>query len=352
MCHEPELETASWRPRQTVRTSGPRFPRLATCKRVFSLLLNSVCGLHVSLFAIAAFVMVPYGVAAQTESSLASADPRASHHFADDSLEGMLSFRGLVGNNLTKHPATIAPPLGTEVDETVQRAKQDGKTVSRTSAWTEELNDNALHVELTNFPSRQSQVAFWVLPNHSPGCRMFGRTMYDTNGRALQSEFWRNDRELKITGAEDFPPDLYPEALPAIALTRVVDFSHQGASGKIDQQISPYGFVDQQITVKDSNELQVPAGRFAAVRVDSQANASSILPTWPRFTLGAVSPFLPQTIYYFQADSPQRLLRKEQAGTPFIGGPEAITELVRYYVAGTTASKWPGPVHQGRNSAG
>lgn len=159
-----------------------------------------------------------------------------------------------------------------------------------------------------------------------------------TNHQPLQSEFWRNDRQLRITGSADFPPDLYPEALPAIAVLRAVDFSHQGASGKIDQQISPYGFVDQRVTVRESNPLQVPAGRFEAVRVDSQPNASSILPTWPRFTLGIVTPFLPQATYYFQAEPPHRLLRKEQAGTPFIGGPEAVTELVRYYIAGATAS--------------
>src|SRR5207248_2199856 len=114
----------------------------------------------------------------------------------------------LVGSDLAVNRAMIAPPSGTEVDETEQIAKQDGQTISQTRAWTEESTNYALHIELTTFPSRQSQVAFWVLPNHSAGCLIFGRTMYDTDGRALQSEFWRNDRQLKITGAADFPPDL------------------------------------------------------------------------------------------------------------------------------------------------
>ena len=297
-------------------------------------------------------MMVPHVVIAQVGSGPASERVRAARTLASDSLEGMLAARGLVGSNLAANPPFIAPPTGAEVDETEQRAKQDGQTISQTRAWTEELNKNALHIELTSFPSRQSQVAFWVLPNNSPGCLIFGRTMYDTNGRPLQSEFWRNDRQLKITGAADFPSDLYPEALPAIALTRVVDVSHRGASGKIDQQVSPYGFVDQQVTVGDSNPVDVPAGRFSGVRIDSQPNASSILPTWPRLTLGAVSPFLPQTTYYFQADTPHRLLRKEQAGTPFIGGPEGVTELVRYYVAGTRATNWPAIEHRNRSSSG
>ncbi len=255
--------------------------------------------------------------------------------FAIQSLDSMLSARGLVAGNFATNPATIKPPNGTEVDETVQTAKVDGRTISRTRSWTERLDRNSLHIELTTFPEQQSQVAFLVLPDDSPGCSIFARTLYDKNGRPLQSEFWRNDRQLRITGAADFPADLYPEALPAIALTRAVDFSHRGASGKIDQQLSPYGFVDQTVTVKDSDQLQVPAGRFTAVKVESQPNPSSVLPTWPRFTLSAVSPFLPTTIYYFQADPPHRFLRKEQLGTPFIAGPAGITELVRYYIAGS-----------------
>jgi hypothetical protein len=306
----------------------------ATLTVICSLLLKLMYDWRlISAFALVAVMMIPGVVVAQTKSSLASGRLRPVRAFTDDSLEAMLIARGL-GSNLGGNAAMIAPPSGTEIEETEEKAKQDGQTISKTRAWTEEVNNNSLHVELTSFPSRQFQVAFWVLPNHAAGCLIFGRTMYDTNGRSLVSEFWRNDRQLKITGGADFPPDLYPEALPAIALTRVVDVSHRGASGKIDQQVSPYGFVDQQVTVGESNQVQVPAGRFAAVRIDSQPNASSILPTWPRFTLGAVSPFLPQTTYFFQADPPHRLLRKEQAGTPLIGGPEGVTELVRYYNAG------------------
>jgi len=336
-----------------MRTTVRAFGSTVNLTRLCSLLLKPVCHWRPVLgVAFGALVMVPPLAVAQTRPNHTSSGFLAARAFAGGGLDRVLASRGLVGNNLVAHAPMIVPPSGTEVDETEQRSKQGGQTISQTRAWTEDLDNNALHVELTSFPSKQSQVAFWVLPNHSAGCLIFGRTMYDTNGRPLQSEFWRNDRQLKITGAADFPADLYPEALPAIALTRVVDVSHRGASGKIDQQVSPYGFVDQQITVGDSNQMQVPAGRFAAIRIDSQPNASSILPTWPRFTLGAVSPFLPQTTYYFQADPPHRLLRKEQAGAPFIGGPEGVTELVRYYVAGTIGDNWPTVKHDIRRSSG
>jgi hypothetical protein len=211
----------------------------------------------------------------------------------------------------------------------------DRKTMSRTRAWTEELNRaNTLHVEVTSYPSEQSQVAFWVLPRNSRGCTIFGRTMYNTSGTPLKSEFWRNDRQLKITGAAEFPADLYPEAVPAIALLRVVDAVRQGGSGKINQQVSPYGFVELQISVENAETLEVPAGRFAAVRFASQPIVSSILPSWPRFTQQIVSRFMPQSTYYFEAAPPHRVLRIENAGTTFIDGPEATTELVRYYIAG------------------
>jgi hypothetical protein len=293
-----------------------------------------------------ASILIPNVAGAQLHSvSIGSQSRPAAAALNDsqrDSIEQELASRGLLGRHLVATAGAIDPPTGTEVDETVQISKQEHKTISNTRSWTEELNNNnVLHVELTSFPSKQSQVAFWVLPHDSGGCAMFGRTMYDANGHPLQSEFWRNDRELKITGSANFPSDLYPEAVPAIALVRAVGSMQQGASGKINQQLSPYGFVDLQVTVESSAQLEVPAGRFAALKVDSQPNVSTILPSWPRFTLGVVRPFLPQTTYYFEAESPHRLLRKEQAGTPFIGGPEATTELLRYYIAGSTASAAP-----------
>jgi hypothetical protein len=345
-------ETRSAEAQMTISDSRVR-SRVGSFARGLSLVALAICAsARASILAIAALVSMPSIALAQTKLASTGDGSQAARASATDSIERVLAARGLLGNNLATSAATIEPPSGTEVDETVQTAKQDGKTISRTRSWTERLDNDALHVELTRFPTSQSQVAFWVLPNDSGGCLMFGRTMYDRNGRPLQSEFWRNDRQLRITGAADFPTDLYPEALPAVALLRVIDFAHQDVLGKIDQQVSPYGFVDQQVTIKDSAPIEVPAGRFAAVRVDSAPNASSILPSWPSFTLGVVSRFLPQTTYFFQADPPHRLLRKEQAGTPFIGGPEATTELVRYYVAGVTARNWSTSQHEAGHSPG
>ncbi|MGH7934127.1 MAG: hypothetical protein ACREQN_13330 [Candidatus Binataceae bacterium] len=296
-------------------------------------------------FGLAGFGLLMLALAAMlsfgTSAHAATMVPDGGHQLSGASagtLERQLADRGLIGLGSSEGMDSVVPPVGVEVDETVQTAKNSGVVISRTKAWNEELDGDTLQIEVTSFPSRQHQIAFWLLPPDSHGCKMFGRTMYDTHGRALKSEFWRNDQGLKITGAADFPSDLYPEAVPAVALPRVLDDSmSNGAAGTLNQQITPYGYVDLQVRVKDAEEIETPAGKFSAVKVNSQADVATLLPTWPHFLLRVVGPFIPHTTYYFQTQAPYRLLREEQAGTPFIGGPEATTELVRYYVEGATA---------------
>jgi hypothetical protein len=53
--------------------------------------------------------------------------------------------------------------------------------------------------------------------------------------------------------------------------------------------------------------------------------------------LRVVNPFIPATTYYFQCAPPYRFLKKEQQGSPFVVGPEAVTELMRYYTADSAA---------------
>lgn len=281
------------------------------------------------------FALVPFASGAGQSSLL----PNRTTAAPAKTLEREIGARGLATDITQPAPSNLKPPTGTEVDETIQTSKDSGQPISRTQSWDEPLDTlNELHLEVTAFPSHQWQVAFWVLPNASVGCAMFGRTMYDQRGRALKSEFWRNDSGLKITGGAEFPTDLYPEAVPAIALPRSLNRMKLGGAGRINQQITPYGYIDLMVTVNDAEPLNVPAGRFSAVRVKSQPNVATILPSWPHFILDIVSPFVPKTTYYFDANPPYRFLRKDQEGTPMIGGPEATTQLVRYYVEGTTAS--------------
>lgn len=280
-------------------------------------------------------VLIPAGVKAQ--GLLPSQRATASSQTAFGQLEKALEARGLLGSGMVAAPDKITPPYGVEVDETVQTSRTTGEVISRTRGWAERMGADRLQIEVTSFPSGQSQVEFWLLPHKKNGCVMFGRTMYDHVGRPLKVEFWRDDNDLKITGAEDFPPDLYPNAVPAVALPRVLNSLQAGAKGVINQQITPYGYVDLRVRVAGTELVDVPAGKFSATEVDSQPNVATLMPSWPSFLLHIVSPFIPRTTYYFQSQPPYRLLRKEQRGTPFVGGPEATTELVSYYIAGSTA---------------
>ncbi|MGH8013561.1 MAG: hypothetical protein ACREQ4_13780 [Candidatus Binataceae bacterium] len=254
------------------------------------------------------------------------------------SLEQALEARGLLGLHPTSGVAAFAAPVGVEVDDTVQRAKGSNKIISHSSAWSEELRGNTLRIELTSFPSGQYQAEFWLFPPKSRGCKMFGRIMYDARGRPTESVFWRNGKGLKITGAANFPKELYPKEVPAVAVPRALnDSMNAGSQGVINQQVTPFGYVDLHLHVSDAAPIETPAGKFPAVKVESQADIATLLPGWPHFLFRVVSPFIPRTTYYFEAHAPYRLLLKEQEGTPLIGGPEANTELVRYYIAGATA---------------
>jgi hypothetical protein len=260
--------------------------------------------------------------------------------------ERLLQQRGLIGDHHVQAGGRIEPSAGTEVYETVEAATGGGQVMSRTTSWSEPLNGDMLWIEATDYPSHQHQLSFWVLSGKSRGCAMFGRTMYSQDGRRLQSEFWRNDRALRITGAADFPPDLYPAAVPAVAMRRELDSLRAGARGRLSQQITPYGYVDLDLSVASGGELTVPAGQFAACKVTSQADVAKLLPNWPHMLLRVVNPFVPATTYYFQCAPPYRFLKKQQQGSPFVGGPEAVTELVRFYTAGRGAQADPGARRQ------
>src|SRR5947209_6389344 len=135
-----------------MKPSRLAFGRAVSLAHICSLLFSNICDWRLAVSAIAALMMVPSVVVAQTTSG-GLPEARSS---SGDSLQGRLVSRGLVGSDLAVNRAMIAPPSGTEVDETEQIAKQDGQTISQTRAWTEESTNYALHIELTTFPSRQS----------------------------------------------------------------------------------------------------------------------------------------------------------------------------------------------------
>ena len=250
-------------------------------------------------------------------------------------MDGWLVARGLIGNAMIGDRSgtdVLTPPAGTEVEETRQTANLTGEVLNRVKSWNETVADDTIHIEVTTLSPSQFEVAFWLFPNDGKGCTMYRWTLYD-HGRALQSTFWRNDASvLRLAGAADLPHDLYPDAVPWVAFLRVLDAPREGGEGMIDQQITPYSYVGQQVWVTGSEQVSVPAGTFSALKVDAKVDIATIMPNWPHFVLQVIKPVIPKNTLYFQASPPYRLLKQE--GTTFVGGPEVTTELVRFYTAG------------------
>ena len=142
--------------------------------------------------------------------------------------------RGLIGNAMISEQSgtdIVAPPAGTEVDETRQTANLTGGVLNQVRAWNERKDEDTIHIEVTTLSTSQFEVAFWLFPNHRKGCTMYKWTLFD-NGRALQSAFWRNDAAvMRLAGAADLPHDLYPDSVPWMAFMRVLDAPRDGAEG-------------------------------------------------------------------------------------------------------------------------
>src|SRR5271166_790195 len=241
--------------------------------------------------------------------------------------------RGMVGDQSGRDGMT--PPPGVEVDETRQTENRTGEIVMRAKSWNELIGDDTVHIEVTTLTNDQFEVAFWLLPNHRQGCTIYQWTLYD-HGRALQSMFWRNDAvALRMAGAPDLPHDLYPDAVPWMAFLRAFDMPRDGVEGRLNQQITPYSYVGQEVSAKDTEQINVPAGSFNALRVTAQVDIATIMPNWPRFVLHVIKPVVPKVTLYFESTPPYRLLK--QQGSTFVGGPEVTTELMRFYTTAAPA---------------
>jgi hypothetical protein len=254
---------------------------------------------------------------------------------AGGTTDAWLVTRGLLGDGMIGERTgadILTPPPGVEVEETRQTANLTGEVLNQVKSWNEMVGDDTIHIEVTTLSSCQFEVAFWLFPNHRKGCTMYKWTLYD-HGVALQSAFWRNDAAvLRLAGAADLPHDLYPDAVPWVAFLRVLDAAREGGVGMIDQQVTPYSYVGQEVWVTGLEQVKVPAGIFSALKVTAKVDITTIMPNWPRFVLQVIKPVIPKNTLYFETTPPYRLLKQE--GTTFVGGPEVTTELVRFYTAG------------------
>jgi hypothetical protein len=253
--------------------------------------------------------------------------------------DAWLVARGLIGRGMVGEQSgrdAMTPPSGVEVDETRQTENRTGQLVMQAKSWNETIGDDTVHIEATTLAGHQFEVGFWLFPNHRQGCTMYQWTLYD-HGRALQSAFWRNDAAvLRMAGAVDLPHDLYPDAVPWVAFLRALEAPRAGAEGILNQQITPYSYVGQDVSAERIEQITVPAGSFSALKIVARVDIATIMPNWPRFVLHVIKPVIPSNTLYFAAAPPYRLLKQE--GATFVGGPEVTTELIRFYIAGAPPS--------------
>jgi hypothetical protein len=293
-----------------------------------------------SSLAVLVSVVALWSVIGHAELTQASSTESSAGSVTD----AWLVARGLLGRGMVTEQSgrdAMTPPSGVEVDETRQTENRTGQLVMQTKSWNEMVGDDTVHIEVTTLPSEQFEVGFWLFPNHRQGCTMYQWTLYD-HGRALQSSFWRNDAAvLRLAGAVDLPHDLYPDAVPWIAFLRALGVPRAGAEGILNQQITPYSYVGQDVWAKGIERITVPAGSFSALKVIAKVDIATVMPNWPRFVLQVIKPAVPKNTLYFEATPPYRLLKQE--GTTFVGGPEVTTELLRFYVAGAPPVALPAP---------
>lgn len=258
--------------------------------------------------------------------------------------EAWLMSRGLLGSQMfgdqSRHDL-ITPPPGVEVSETLQTDNKTGQELKRLKSWNETIGGDTVHIDVTILPTRQYEIAFWLFPNDRQGCTMFQWALFDS-GRALQSRFWRNDAVPRLAGGRNLPSDLYPDAIPFMAFLRVLGTPREGAVGTLNQQITEYSYVGQDVVATSIERIKVPAGDFSALKVTAQVDIATVMPTWPRFILSVIKPVVPKNTLYFEAATPYRLLKQE--GPTYVGGPEATTELLRFYTVGAEQAVAAAPV--------
>jgi hypothetical protein len=281
------------------------------------------------MITLAAAGLIICALATSAQPAAAKPDPSA--------LLSQLAARGLVGTTTSSVNARIPePPTGTEVDEFLQTAKENGEVLLRGTSWEESFGDNALRIEIREFSSGQKQVSFWARPRRAAGCLLFGINEYDRLGNLLQGGVRRCIPDPKPFRGPDYPDTLYPSGaeggVPVDAFFRALSAPQVGATGAVQNQITPYEVVELDVWAAAVEQVHVPAGDFRALKLVMRVNVRSVMRNLPGFLAAIIEPFLPKNILYYQAEPPYRFLKFE--GVMDQDAPQLEVQLVRYYTAG------------------
>lgn len=201
---------------------------------------------------------------------------------------------------------------------------------------------------VTRAPGGQTLVQYWVLRGGG-GCDFYQSVVYSKDGRMVTEDFWRNDPQaLKIAGAPDFPPDLFPNnALPIAALFDSIGAPVAGAAGKVNVEAGPYDFIQLDTWVEGFEKIASDAGSIDTVQIVMRPNVDSVLKDWPRVFRKMALPFIPKDYFYFNSQPPHQMVKFE--GTIGYPAPTLKARLMKTWLApaGTT----PSPSNAGLEAA-
>ena len=204
-------------------------------------------------------------------------------HCADSgsSFEDGLASRRLIGGAVgdLRAGAQIPDPAeGTSVSEIAANLGKGGDQAARAVMWEEVIAGRKTEFMVTTASGGQRLFQYWIL-RPGGGCDLYESAVFSNDGRLVTQDFWRNDREaLKVTGAPDFPSDLFPNyGAPISAFydsLRTVE-SGAGATGKVSMEAGPYDFIILDTWTDGFEKVDSASGTINTIKVVMRADADS-----------------------------------------------------------------------------
>src|SRR5215469_9141484 len=256
-------------------------------------------------------------------------------------LEDELATRRLIGGAIGDVRASARlpePAEGSSVTEISANLASGGGQAAHAIMWEEVIAGRKAEFMVSTAPAGQQLFQYWIL-RAGGGCDFYASSVYSKDGRLVTQDFWRNDPDaLKVTGAPDFPPDLFPNyGAPISAFFDSLDGNGADAKGTLNMEAGPYDFIVLDTWTDGFERIDSASGSIDTVRVIMRADADSVLKSWPRVFRAMALPFIPKDYFYFSAKPPHQLVKFE--GTIGYPAPRLEANLLKTWVAGPTKAR-------------
>jgi hypothetical protein len=251
-------------------------------------------------------------------------------------LEDELASRGLIGSAIgdVRADARIPDPAeGTSVSEIAANLASGGDQAAHAVMWEEVIAGHKAEFMVTTAAGGQQLFQYWIL-RAGGGCDLYESAVYSKDRRLVTQDFWRNDPDaLKVAGAPEFPPDLFPNyGAPISAFFDSLGAAGADAAGKLDMEAGPYDYIVLDTWADGSEKIDTASGSIDTIKVVMRPDVDSALKTWPRIFRAMALPFIPKDYFYFNAQPPHQLVKFN--GTIGYPAPRLDAQLLRTWIAG------------------